>query len=141
VALPALPLKPHSRLAPLAWAGLVYLLNCLLGVWSAYDPALAWWRFGQIVCGLALVVPVACIAGRGGPNGLRRLGLGYVLLAASVGIAYGLAIRVRPEAPARFGPLRQVALWIVGHRPLSINSDVSRAVAFWRTINLGQDQL
>ena len=104
----------------LAWAGLGYLLTCLLGVWAAYDPALAWWRFGQIACGLALAVPVAFIAVRGGPHGLVGLGLGYALLAASIGIAYGLAIQVGPEAPARFGPLRQVELWVVAHRPLSL---------------------
>jgi putative inorganic carbon (HCO3(-)) transporter len=87
-----------------------------LGVWAAYDTAIAWQRFGLLVAGVYLMLLMAFLGHWRGEVAVGGMALGAAWLAAVIGVYFGLTADWATES-AKFAPLQQVGLWIQGWRP------------------------
>ncbi len=127
-------INPHSPfsnpypLSPVILAAL-YLVTVALGVWVAYDTAMAGQRFSLLAAGVYLMLGMAFLGHWRGERAVGGMALGAAWLAAVVGVYFGLTADWTAEA-AKFAPLQQVGLWIQGWRPVlgmpdTVNANVA----------------
>jgi tetratricopeptide (TPR) repeat protein len=106
-----------STLTPaLTLAGL-FLLTALVGVWTAFDRAAAWSRFGLIAGGLLVALGAAWAGQRGGDRALGAIGLASAVLAAAIGAYFLLVYDWTTINHVKFAALQQLGLWLQAHRP------------------------
>lgn len=110
--------------------GLLYLLTALMGVWAAYDRAVAWNRFTLIGFGMVLAF-ILVWAGRGWPEQAHLLlGLGIALVAGALAMYFLLTYDWREQATSKIPLLYGWGIWIQDHRPnLPVLEDINANVA------------
>jgi putative inorganic carbon (HCO3(-)) transporter len=91
-------------------AGLLFLTTGFVGVWAAYDQAIAWERFGLLVTAVFLATGIARVGGS--ERALAWLGSGCALLCAGVGIYFVLVADWASSIETDFRLLPFVGLWI-----------------------------
>ncbi|NOZ49486.1 MAG: hypothetical protein GXP37_05470 [Chloroflexi bacterium] len=122
-----------QRTELLAWSGGfggLYLLTALMGVWAAYDRAVAWNHFTLIVVSLVLAL-ILTWAGRGWPEQAHLLlGLGIALVAGALAVYFLLTYDWREQATSKIPLLYGWGIWIQDHRPdLPMPEDINANVA------------
>ena len=133
------PLTPAERqvcLQSIHWGqfalalSAAFLLTGLIGVWAAYDQAMAWRCLGMIAAGLGLALGTAWAGWRAGRQGLGVIALGCALLSGALGAYFLLSYDWAAHGPGKLAVLQAAGLWVQAHRPaLPVPEDIHPNIA------------